>query len=107
MLLRHARIPIPASRLRNLATSSAIQTDKKELSANIGLFSVRIIIQEPTFGTEFSDLLYQSILHGSEQAKEEGETEVLQYSRLIGRNKVRRYPSMPAQARLTHTVFLT
>lgn len=31
----------------------------------------------------------QSLLHGSEQAKAEGETEIHQHSRLIGRNKVR------------------
>jgi hypothetical protein len=29
----------------------------------------------------------QSILHGSEEAKKEGETEVLQHSRIIGRGK--------------------
>ncbi len=30
----------------------------------------------------------QSILHGSQQAKDEGEAQVQQHSKLIGRNKV-------------------
>ncbi len=38
--------------------------------------------------TSTSILTHQSILHGSQKAKDEGEIEIQQHGRLVGRNKV-------------------